>query len=87
MSYMKCYGGAMAATITFRPDADSQRALEILTADGTSVSTAVRSALIQSARARAANRLRTEAGQLAKDENDRKESLQVLRDMDTIRAW
>lgn len=87
MSYKTCYAVRMPATITFRPDTDSQRALEILTADGTSVSTAVRAALIQSARARAESQLRAEAQQLAADADDRNESIDVLLDMDTLRAW
>ncbi|GAA4389513.1 hypothetical protein GCM10023147_16350 [Tsukamurella soli] len=40
----------MASTITFRPDDDARLALDELTSDGTSVSTAVRSALIEAAR-------------------------------------
>ena len=77
----------MADTITFRPDADAARALEVLTKDGTPVSTAVRTALIDAARRQAAARLRTEAEQLAADEEDRAEAVQVLRDMETLRAW
>jgi hypothetical protein len=74
-------------TITFRPDEDAQRALTALTADGTPVSTAVRSALIETARSRAQQRLRAEATELAADEADRAEAAQVLRDMETLRAW
>ncbi|MDK3256027.1 hypothetical protein [Blastococcus capsensis] len=77
----------MAATITFRPDEDTARALEILTGDGTSVSTAVRSALLAAARQRARADLRQEAEQLAADEQDLAEAAQVLRDMETLRAW
>jgi hypothetical protein len=77
----------MADTITFRPDEDASRALEVLTRDGTSVSTAVRSALIEAARRRAAATLRAEAEALAADESDRAEAMQVLRDMETLRAW
>jgi len=77
----------MAATITFRPDDDAQRALAALTADGTSVSDAVRGALIATARARADRRLRAEAESLAADTDDRAEAAQVLRDMETLRAW
>lgn len=77
----------MAKTITFRPDEDTQRALAALTADGTPVSTAVRSALIEAARARASQVLRSEALQLAGDEDDRAEAARVLRDMETLRAW
>lgn len=77
----------MADTITFRPDEDASRALEILTRDGTPVSTAVRSALIEAARQRAVASLRAEAEALAADEQDRAEAMQVLRDMETLRAW
>ena len=77
----------MSDTITFRPDEDAQRALDLLTADGTTVSTAVRSALIDAARVRARHRLRSEAEELAADAEDRAEAAQVLRDMETLRAW
>jgi hypothetical protein len=77
----------MAKTITFRPDEDAARALAVLTRDGTSVSTAVRTALIDAARGRATTALRAEAEALAADEQDRAEAAQVLRDMETLRAW
>jgi len=77
----------MADTITFRPDDDASRALEILTRDGTPVSTAVRTALIELARRQASDRLRAEAAALASDKDDRLEAAQVLRDMETLRAW
>ncbi|HEX8304667.1 MAG TPA: hypothetical protein VF612_07305 [Jatrophihabitans sp.] len=77
----------MADTITFRPDEDASRALEVLTRDGTPVSAAVRSALIEAARQRAVASVRAEAQALAADEQDRAEAMQVLRDMETLRAW
>ena len=77
----------MAETITFRPDEDARRALAVLTQDGTPVSTAVRAALIEAARTAAHDRLRAEAAALADDETDRAEAAQVLRDMETLRAW
>lgn len=77
----------MAETITFRPDEDALRALSVLTEDGTAVSSAVRTALIEAARVRAQQRLRAEATDLAADERDRAEAAQVLRDMETLRAW
>lgn len=73
--------------MTFRPDEDTRRALAVLTKDGTSLSTAVRCALIDAARARADQRLRAEAAALAADPQDRAEAAQVLRDMETLRAW
>jgi hypothetical protein len=77
----------MADTITFRPDEDASRALAVLTRDGTSVSTAVRAALIEAARRQAGAAIRAEAEELAADEADRAEAMQVLRDMETLRAW
>ena len=77
----------MAGTITFRPDEDASRALAVLTQDGTPVSTAVRTALIDAARNKAAAAIRAEAEKLAADETDRAEAMQVLRDMETLRAW
>jgi hypothetical protein len=76
----------MADPITFRPDEEASRALEILTQDGTPVSTAVRSALIEAARQRAGASLRAEAEALAADEQDRAEAMQVLRDMELQRG-
>jgi hypothetical protein len=58
----------------------------VLTRDGTPVSTAVRAALIDAARARARSTLRAEAEALAADEQDKAEAGQVLRDMETLRA-
>jgi len=47
----------------------------------------VRSALIDAARHRAVVALRAEAEAHAADEQDRAEAVQVLRDMETLRAW
>ena len=77
----------MAATITFRPDADTRLALDELTADGTPVSIAVREALIEAAARHARARLRAEVEALAADPDDRAEAAQVLRDMELLRAW
>ncbi len=77
----------MADTITFRPDEDTTKALDVLTRDGTAVSAAVRSALIDAARRKAGAAIRVEAERLAGDESDRAEAVQVLRDMETLRAW
>jgi hypothetical protein len=87
LSYKTSYTVAMAETITFRPDDDTTKALEVLTKDGTAVSVAVRSALIDAARRKAGAAIRAEAELLAEDESDRAEAMQVLRDMETLRAW
>ena len=77
----------MADVITFRPDEDATRALAVLTRDGTSVSSAVRAALIDAASERARASLRGEAESLAADEQDRADAAQILRDMELLRAW
>ncbi len=77
----------MADTITFRPDEEASRALDALTRDGTPVSAAVRAALIDAARLKALATIRTEAEEIAADETDRAEAAQLLRDMETLRAW
>jgi hypothetical protein len=87
LSYKMSYSVVMADTITFRPDEDTSKALEVLTKDGTPVSAAVRTALIDAARRKASEAIRAEAERLAEDESDRAEAIQVLRDMETLRAW
>ena len=77
----------MAETITFRPDDDARRALAVLTQDGTPVSAAVRTALIDAAKTAAQDKLRAEAAALVADDADRAEAAQILRDMETLRAW
>ena len=51
------------------------------------MSVAVRSALIDAARRKANAAIRAEAESLAEDVFDRAEAMQVLRDMETLRAW
>lgn len=48
---------------------------------------AVRAALVDAARERTRSALRAEAEALAADEQDRAEAAQVLRDMESLRAW
>lgn len=77
----------MAATITFRPDEAARLALDELTSDGTPISAAVRDALVEAAARHAKKRLRAEVEALAADPDDRAEAAQVLRDMESLRAW
>jgi hypothetical protein len=77
----------MAQVITFRPDSDSERALNVLTADGTPVSEAIRAALVQAAVDRQRHEIRTESDALAADPEDRAEMARVLADMESLRAW
>lgn len=74
-------------TITFRPDEESERALAALTADGRSVSAAIRDALVHEARRLADVRLRAEAVALAADPEDAAEARRVLKDLEPLRAW
>jgi hypothetical protein len=87
LSYKVSYTLVVADTISFRPDEDTSKALEVLTKDGTPVSAVVRTALIDAARRKASAAIRAEAERLAEDESDRAEAMQVLRDMETLRAW
>lgn len=87
LSYILCDNDRMADTITFRPDEDTRLALAELTSDGTSVSNAVRDALVDAAARHAKARLRAEAAALAADPADRAESARVLRDLEHLRAW
>ena len=75
------------ATITFRPDDESERALAILTADGRSASAAIRDALVHEAQRRNDERLRAEAAALAADPEDLAEVRRVLEDLEPLRAW
>ena len=75
------------ATITFRPDDDSERALAALTADGRSTSAAIRDALVHEAQRQEDERLRAEAVALAADPDDVAEARRVLEDLEPLRAW
>lgn len=73
--------------ITVRADEETQRAIDELTADGTTVSDAVRAALREAAMRHARQRLRDEVSSIAADPEDRREAAQVLRDMESLDAW
>jgi hypothetical protein len=73
--------------ITFRPDAEAERALKELTADGTSRSAAIRTALLTAYRQRRIERQRAEAERLANDPDDRAEMRAIQEEMESLRAW
>ncbi|WP_433464528.1 hypothetical protein [Spirillospora sp. CA-128828] len=75
------------STITIRADEQTERALEELTADGADRSAAIREAIQEAAERRRAAKLRAEAEALAADPDDRAEAANVLRDMESLRAW
>ncbi|TFD70544.1 hypothetical protein [Cryobacterium fucosi] len=74
------------ASINFRTDERAQRALDELTADGSTVSTAIRQALVDAARLRRREKMRYESAALLDDDADRAESRAVLDVMDDLRA-
>lgn len=72
--------------VNFRTDEASERALGELTADGTSVSAAIRQALLDSVRLRARERMRHESASLVDDAADVAEARAILDHMDELRA-
>jgi hypothetical protein len=72
--------------VSFRTDERADEALAELTADGTSVSDAIRQALVGAVRPRRREQMRRESLEASADPLDLEESRQVLRDMDPLRA-
>ncbi len=58
-----------------------------LTADGATVSDAIRQALVDAVRLRRREQMRRESVEAAGDSADLAESRQVLAEMDELRAW
>ncbi|RZS31330.1 hypothetical protein EV193_11419 [Herbihabitans rhizosphaerae] len=75
------------SSVNFRPDEATERALAELTADGRSVSAAIRDAVLDAARAKRAEALRAEALALAADPDDVAEMRAVRADLEPLRAW
>jgi Arc/MetJ family transcription regulator len=80
------YDGCMT-TLTVRTDSEVDRALAALTADGTSTSDAVRSAILAAYRERYNNLLRTAAEEAAHDPGDLAEVRAIREELDALRAW
>lgn len=74
-------------TLTVRTDAEVDRALAALTADGTSTSDAVRSAILAAYRERYNNLLRAAAEEAAHDSDDLAEVRAIREELDALRAW
>lgn len=74
-------------TIAFRPDAESAKALSLLTRDGSTSSAAIRRALMAAAEQEMRAQLLEEAKAVAADQSDRQEARRVLEDMEHLRAW
>lgn len=73
--------------VNFRTDEPAERALAELTADGSTVSEAIRQALVDAVRLRRREQMRRESLEAASDPVDLAESRQVLQEMDELRAW
>lgn len=79
--------GCYMAVVNFRTDERSDRALAELTADGASVSEAIRQALVDAVRLRRREQMRRESLAVSTDPTDLAESRQVLSEMEELRAW
>lgn len=75
------------AVVNFRTDDRTERALAELTADGSTVSDAIRQALVDAVRLRRREQMRQESLEVSGDPADLAESRQVLTEMDELRAW
>jgi hypothetical protein len=75
------------AVVNFRTDERSEHALAELTADGTTVSDAIRTALVDAVRFRRREQMRQESLEASTDDADLAESRQVLTEMEELRAW
>jgi hypothetical protein len=81
------YTSGMADPITFRPTSEDTENLAILTADGTSPTRAIRSALELAAHQKHQADLRADAARLAADPDYQAEIRAVREELDEIRAW
>lgn len=72
--------------VNFRTDERAERALAELTADGSTVSDAIRQALVDAVRLRRREQMRRESLEVSGDPTDLAESRQVLTEMDELRA-
>ncbi len=72
--------------ISLRLDAETERALTVLTASGRTRSDAIRLALLEAARTRGSESLAAEAAALAANEEDRREMADAASLMESLRA-
>lgn len=86
LSYTTGYTRRMAV-VNFRTDDRADQALAELTADGSTVSEAIRQALVDAVRLRRREQMRRESMEASRSEQDLAESLAVRREMDELRAW
>lgn len=74
------------AVVNFRTDEQADAALAELTSDGSSVSEAIRQALVDAVRLRRREQMRRDAQASMDDPDDVAESRQVRKEMDELRA-
>ncbi len=77
--YHKCdtFGQVAERAISFRPDEEAARALELLMRSGKSRSEAIREALVDTARRRVYEIAAADAARVGADENDRREVAEI----------
>ncbi len=73
--------------VNFRTDPRSDQALAELTADGSTVSEAIRQALVDAVRLRRREQMRRESLDVSQNPVEVAESRAVLREMEELRAW
>jgi hypothetical protein len=74
------------AVVSFRTDERADHARAELTAGGTSVSEAIRQALVDAVRLRRREQMRRESLEASSDPLDLEQSRQVMREMTTLRG-
>jgi hypothetical protein len=77
----------MSDPITFRPTSEDTKNIAILTADGTSPTRAIRSALELAAHQKRQADLRADAAKLAANSDYQAEIRAVRDELDELRAW
>lgn len=75
------------SVINFRSDEPSERALAELTADGATVSNAIRQALVDSVGLRRREQMRRESLEVSGDAVELAESRRVAAELEELRAW
>lgn len=75
------------AIVNFRTDERSEKALAELTADGSTVSDAIRQALVDALRFRRREQMRRESLEIMRNPADLAESRAVRQEMDEYRSW
>lgn len=81
------YYNARMATLTVRTDAQTDRVLKELTADGASQSDVIRQAIYHAWRERQYARMEEESKRLLEDPEEQAEIKAIRADLDAVSAW